>query len=444
MLRVIYEDNHLLVCEKPVNMPVQADESGDPDLLNEAKKYIKEKYSKPGEVYLGLVHRLDRPVGGVMVFARTSKAAARLTDAFKTHRVKKRYAAVVTGAPQWYGELNDYIIKDEATRSSRVSRSDVPGAKPARLEYALVAAKSGRTLLDVLLHSGRHHQIRVQLMNAGFPIWGDQRYNPAAKPAQNIALYAYSLTIEHPTRKETMTFTCTPVGKGFDGFGAELCALCCGVRAVYVDENIIAVNKPAGLTCAAADGGEDTVEARLSCAFSEVYPLHRLDAMTTGIVLFARTKRAEAILSDAIRAHRIRKTYRAQVLGRVDEGARLTLYAKKNALEARVSVSAKPLAGAAEMITEYSPISAGDEKSLLSVTLITGRTHQIRASLAYISHPVIGDDKYGDRNANRRLGSKLRLCATDVAFDLPAQSPLEYLNAVALHVDAPFEHIKEY
>lgn len=444
MLRVIYEDNHLLVCEKPVNMPVQADESGDIDLLTEAKNYIKEKYSKPGEVYLGLVHRLDRPVGGVMVFARTSKAAARLTDAFKTHRVKKRYAAVVSNTPPWYGALTDYIVKDETTRSSRIVSASVPGAKPARLEYALVTAKAGRSLLDILLHSGRHHQIRVQLMNSGFPIWGDQRYNPAARPGQSIALYAYSLTIEHPTRKETMTFTCCPSGKSWEGFADELSALCCGIRTVYANSNLIAVNKPAGLTCAAADGGEDTVEARLNCAFGEVYPVHRLDAMTTGLVLFARTKEARAVLNEAIRERRIEKTYHAEVLGRVNEGARLTLYAKKDALEARVRVNDKPFAGAAEMITEYAPIYSEAEKSLLRIKLITGRTHQIRASMAHISHPVIGDDKYGSRDANKRFGAKLRLCATDIAFKLPAGSPLEYLNGISLHADAPFEYIKEF
>ena len=127
-MNVLYEDNHLLVVEKPVNMPVQADMSGDPDLLSALKAYVKEKYEKPGEVYLGLVHRLDRPVGGVMVFARTSKAAARLSAQFASHEAKKRYVAVVSGRPESETTLNDFLLKDETSFSSAVVPEGTPGA----------------------------------------------------------------------------------------------------------------------------------------------------------------------------------------------------------------------------------------------------------------------------------------------------------------------------
>lgn len=271
-IKIIYEDNHLLVCEKPVNMPVQADSSGDEDLLSTVKAYIKEKYSKPGEVYLGLVHRLDRPVGGVMVFARTSKAAARLTESFKNRKTKKRYAAIVSGSPCSSAELECDLLRDEQNNISRVVRPNTPGAKAASLEYVSTVTKNGFTLLDVLLHTGRHHQIRAQLAWSGCPIFGDQRYNRAARVGQQIALYAYSLTIEHPTLRESMTFTCIPHGAKFDEFSDECAALAAGVRCAYIDNNLICVNKNAGISCTVEDGGSDTLEARLNSAFGKVYP----------------------------------------------------------------------------------------------------------------------------------------------------------------------------
>ena len=150
-MNILYEDNHLLVVEQPVNMPVQADASGDPDLLSCLKRYIKEKCGKPGEVYLGLVHRLDRPVGGVMVFARTSKAAARLTAQFASHAAKKRYVAVVTGDPLPEAALSDWLLKDETTFSSAVVPEGTAGAKLARLRYCCLAKRVNRALLDVEL-----------------------------------------------------------------------------------------------------------------------------------------------------------------------------------------------------------------------------------------------------------------------------------------------------
>ncbi len=148
-IRVLYEDNHLLVVEKPANVPVQADASGDEDLLTACKGYIKEKYQKPGEVYLGLVHRLDRPVGGVMVFARTSKAAARLTEQFSAHRARKRYAAIVEGEAPAEGRLTDFLLKNEATNTTAVVAVGTPGAKQAKLSFRTLAREKGLSLLDV-------------------------------------------------------------------------------------------------------------------------------------------------------------------------------------------------------------------------------------------------------------------------------------------------------
>ena len=161
--RILYEDNHLLVVEKPVNVPVQADATGDDDLLSQCRRYIKAAYDKPGEAFVALVHRLDRPVGGVMVFARTSKAAARLTAQFKAHTAGKRYAAVVEGAPPPEGRLVDWLYKDEKSFSSAVVPEGTAGAKRAELRFDTLAARDGRALLDVSLRTGRPHQIRVQL-----------------------------------------------------------------------------------------------------------------------------------------------------------------------------------------------------------------------------------------------------------------------------------------
>ncbi len=210
---VLYEDNHLLVVEKPANLPTQADRSGDADLLSILKAYIGEKYNKPGAVYLGLVHRLDRPVGGVMVFARTSKAAARLSEAFRAHAQDRRYLAVVEGALDGPLSLTDWLLKDARTGMVRVAAEGAPGAKEARLISRPLAERNGLTLTDVQLFTGRAHQIRVQHAHAGHPLWGDMRYGHG-EPGRQIALWAYRLILEHPTRHERMRFASRPPRAG--------------------------------------------------------------------------------------------------------------------------------------------------------------------------------------------------------------------------------------
>lgn len=206
---VLYEDNHLLVVVKPPNMPSQGDSSGDLSLLDALKEDIGARYNKPGAVYLGLVHRLDRPVGGVMVFARTSKAASRLGEAFQRHAQDRRYLAVVEGAVDAPLELEDYLIKDGRTGMVRVVEPTVPGAKRAQLISRPLACRDGCTLMDVALLTGRAHQIRVQHAHAQHPLWGDMRYGHGARGRQ-IALWAYRLILTHPTRREEMRFCAPP------------------------------------------------------------------------------------------------------------------------------------------------------------------------------------------------------------------------------------------
>ncbi|MCX7843107.1 MAG: RNA pseudouridine synthase [Clostridia bacterium] len=211
-VRVIFEDNHLLVAEKPVNIPSQKDETGDRDMLALLKEYIKEKYKKPGEVFLGLVHRLDRPVGGVMVFARTSKAASRLSEQIRRGDFRKAYLAVVHGKPaKEENRLIDYLYKDEKTNTVSVVKSSLAGAKEAILDYTVVASKTEFSLLKVRLHTGRPHQIRVQLAQMGHPLYGDQRYGANVnKPGQQIALWSNEITLCHPTLRQNMTFRSVP------------------------------------------------------------------------------------------------------------------------------------------------------------------------------------------------------------------------------------------
>lgn len=202
MIKIIYEDNHILVVEKPINMPVQEDNSKDKDLLNELKKYIKEKYNKPGNVYLGLVHRLDRPVGGVMVFAKTSKAANRLTEQIKNNLIKKTYYAVICGNLSGTGSFEDYLIKDEKKNISYVSKQ----GKYSKLNYKVINHNDKYTLVNIDLITGRSHQIRVQFSSRNYPLYGDQKYNKNAKPKEQIALFAKRLEFIHPVTKDNMKF----------------------------------------------------------------------------------------------------------------------------------------------------------------------------------------------------------------------------------------------
>ena len=208
-VQIVYEDNHLLVVVKPSNMPTQADASGDPDLHSTMKQYIAEKYQKPGAVYLGLVHRLDRPVGGLVVLAKTSKAADRLSEQVRKKTLARQYVAAVRGDAKDEAELNDWLLKDEKTNTVRAVKAGTPGAKDAKLLYRKVGMGGELSLVRVKLFTGRSHQIRVQLSHSGCPIWGDARYG-AGKPGEQIALWGAHLGLVHPTKKEEMHFDALP------------------------------------------------------------------------------------------------------------------------------------------------------------------------------------------------------------------------------------------
>lgn len=211
-LKILFEDNHIIVVEKKPNIPSQADKTTDEDMLTIVKRYIKEKYNKTGNVYLGLVHRLDRPVGGIMIFAKTSKAASRLSDQVREKVFKKKYLAVVDGKfGQKEGILENYLYKDERHNTSRVVNKDKKNAKLAKLDYKVIKYNQVKnlSLVEINLHTGRHHQIRVQLANFGHSIFGDQKYGTRGQGKQ-IALWAYELTIQHPITKEKMTFQDLP------------------------------------------------------------------------------------------------------------------------------------------------------------------------------------------------------------------------------------------
>ncbi len=211
-LNIIYEDNHIIVVEKPVNIPSQGDKTGDIDMLTLIKQHIKEKYNKPGDVYLGLVHRLDRPVGGIMVFAKTSKAAARLSEQVRVKDFKKKYLVIVDGKmDNEIGSLEDYLLKNERLNMSKVVKEGTKNAKLAKLDYEVLKyyEEINLSVLKVNLHTGRHHQIRVQLSHEGHSIYGDQKYGTRGRGKQ-ICLWAYEIAIIHPTTKETMKFNVLP------------------------------------------------------------------------------------------------------------------------------------------------------------------------------------------------------------------------------------------
>ena len=204
MIKILYEDNHVLVVVKKENIPVQEDDSKDLDLLTMLKQYIKEKYNKPGNVYLGLVHRLDRPVGGIMVFAKTSKAASRLSEQIRQNQMKKKYYAVTENKPNNEGTFKDKLLKDEKTNIVKVD----PKGKESILNYKLISynKENNLSLVDVDLITGRSHQIRVQFSSRNLSLYGDQRYNKNSKVGEQIALFAYYLEFIHPVTKEKMIF----------------------------------------------------------------------------------------------------------------------------------------------------------------------------------------------------------------------------------------------
>ncbi|HEX7056860.1 MAG TPA: RNA pseudouridine synthase [Bacilli bacterium] len=209
---ILYEDNHLLVVEKPVNMPTQEDKSGDPDLLTILKQDLKIRYNKPGNVFLGLVHRLDRPVGGAMVFARTSKAASRLSECIRARKFGKTYLAVLRGIPaKKSARLIHHLRKNERTNTVSVVAADVAGAKEASLEYEMLAFRDNLCLVRIRLLTGRPHQIRVQFQAIGCPLYGDQKYGASVnKPGEQLALWSHQLRFPHPTRDEMMEFHSFP------------------------------------------------------------------------------------------------------------------------------------------------------------------------------------------------------------------------------------------
>lgn len=231
MPEIIYEDNHLLIAVKPPNQLTQSDATGDESLHDELKRYIKEKYQKPGEVYLGLVHRMDRPVGGLVAFARTSKAASRLSEQLRAHHMEREYLAVVERGASLpdEGVLHDWLLKDEAGGVRAVAEG-TRGAQEAHLFFRALSrnAANDTALLHIRLETGRKHQIRVQLMHSGHPIMYDMRYGHGLR-GQSIALWGAVLKLTHPTQKTSMTFFSAPRGDAYlpyasviDGFFSDL------------------------------------------------------------------------------------------------------------------------------------------------------------------------------------------------------------------------------
>lgn len=210
-VKIIYEDNHLLVVEKPVNIPTQGDKSKDLDLLTLLKQDLKQRYNKPRNVFLGMVHRLDRPVGGVMVFAKTSKAASRLSEQIRKREMKKVYLAVIHGIPNnLQGRLKHYLIKDKKTNKVHICLKTTEGAKEAELEYNVLKHTDNFSLVKIKLHTGRPHQIRAQFSYIGHPLFGDHKYGKKLKEEKQIALWSAQIVIRHPINNDEMAFNSFP------------------------------------------------------------------------------------------------------------------------------------------------------------------------------------------------------------------------------------------
>jgi 23S rRNA pseudouridine1911/1915/1917 synthase len=206
-IEILYEDNHVIAAIKPYGVLSQSDITGSPDMLTLLKEYIKEKYNKPGNVFCGLVHRLDRPTGGAMVFARTSKGASRLSESIRNGDFKKTYLCVVCGeVKKNESTLTDYLIKNQKDNQSKVVSANTAGAKKAILSYSVLGIKDGYSLLKVDLITGRHHQIRVQLNHMGYPLFGERKYSDYHGKGE-LALWSHEISFSHPTKKEPITIT---------------------------------------------------------------------------------------------------------------------------------------------------------------------------------------------------------------------------------------------
>lgn len=219
--RILFEDNHLIVVNKLPSEIVQGDKTGDVCLLDDVKAYIKETKNKPGEVFAGLVHRIDRPVSGAVLFARTSKALSRMTTTIKERNFQKTYLAIVKNRPpKDADELNNYLVKNETQNKSYVVKEGTKGAKLATLRYRVIGRSENFYLLEIDLLTGRHHQIRCQLANIGCPIKGDLKYGyPRSNPDASICLHSYKVSLEHPTLKTNVTVTAPmPSGMPWDAF----------------------------------------------------------------------------------------------------------------------------------------------------------------------------------------------------------------------------------
>ncbi|HIZ91205.1 MAG TPA: RNA pseudouridine synthase [Candidatus Bacteroides merdavium] len=203
-MTVVYEDNHIIIVNKTASEIVQGDKTGDVPLSETVKQYLKEKYHKPGNVFIGVTHRLDRPVSGLVVFAKTSKALSRLNEMFKNSEVKKTYWAIVKQTPaETEGELVNYLVRNEKQNKSYAYDTEKPGSKKAILHYRLIARSDNYCLLEVDLKTGRHHQIRCQLAKMGCPIKGDLKYGfPRSNPDGSICLHARRVRFVHPVSKE--------------------------------------------------------------------------------------------------------------------------------------------------------------------------------------------------------------------------------------------------
>jgi len=217
---ILFEDNHLLALNKKPGVLAQGDSTGDPSLVEQTKEYLKERYKKPGNVFAGLVHRLDRPVSGVILLAKTSKALERMTAMFRDRQVEKKYLAIVAGTIEPEGVLRHWLVKDAAANKARVFNRESQGAKLAVLSYKVLAYSGGERLLETTPHTGRPHQIRAQLSFIGAPIKGDVKYGyPLPNGDKSVCLHARSLSFIHPVRKEPVDITAPyPPGQEWDAF----------------------------------------------------------------------------------------------------------------------------------------------------------------------------------------------------------------------------------